>query len=142
MNKYSLEVEIWGEWELEKDFSNIETAKNYGFSRLSQNNWRILYRPTGEILYVYNQETQLEEVARQELDRFQTRDTWRERFATARQNPVIGEVASNQRRRRRVYTTRDFNFVGLAPDHLYMEGFFERPKKSSVSKINWKKEGF
>lgn len=135
MNTYSLEVENWGNWELEKDFSSINLARTYGLNRLPQNNWRVIYRPTGEIVSEYNYTTQLEEVAQQELERFRNRDIWRERFATNRHN-IVNSVASNQRRRHRL---NNFNFVSLSPDHFYMEDYVS---KSKSDKINWQKEGF
>jgi hypothetical protein len=164
MNKYSLEVENWGEWEVEKDFSSMDRAKRHGLEHFSQNQWRIFDRTAGEIVYTHNPSAVLEEIARQEVSRFNTTDHWRTVFAERAAREVVAnqqrermvEIASRQREIQRVQEQRrrdrlrGFRFVGSEPEILRQRPILDwfdaieedRGKRPKGDKVNWLKEGF
>lgn len=157
MNKYSLEVEDWGEWALEKDFSSVERAKRYALDKFPQNQWRIFDRVVGSVVYTHTASSAIEEAARQEVSRFNRTDHWREVYAQRDQQfGRLSNVANRQREEQRRNRLRGFQFVGDEPavlrrprrmDPPISRGVFnpalrfgwERP---SEAKVNWLKEGF
>lgn len=162
MEKYSLEIENWGDWTLERDFSSFDRAKRHGIEKFPQNDWRIYDRVTRQIVY---QHSPLEEVARQETRRFAETERWRQVYADRAADAVVArqqrermaEVAARQRERDQARRSRlrGFNFVGPEPAILsrrsVMEELFlrdleawDRPKKrsSDIDHVNWLKEGF
>jgi hypothetical protein len=164
MQKYSLEIENWGTWELERDFASFDRAKTYGLDRFPQSEWRIIERTTGEIQYHHESLPALEVIAQQESSRFANEVRWRNNFA---QRQVINEVASRQRtaqaeraesRRNRL---RGFHFVGEPPPIVrrgvgiedgnlraariahFADLFLHGEDRPDINeKVNWKTEGF
>jgi hypothetical protein len=153
MNKYSLEVENWGEWEFEKDFSSIDRAKRHGLEQFPQNQWRIFNRVDGTIVHTHDPSDVFEEVARQEVARFNAANHWRtvfnERVAreviAMQQRERMSEIASRQREQLRRDRLRGFRFVGSQPEILrqlnVVTSYVERKIKFG-DKVNWLKEGF
>jgi hypothetical protein len=165
MEKYSLEVESWGTWELEKDFSNSDRARRHGLENFAQNEWRIIDRLSGNVVYTHNPNAVLEESARAELRRFSDTERWRQRFAeraaaevVARQNREhTDNVAARQRARQRENDQRrrdrlqGFNFTSGRPrvldafeasEHAMDLVFGGGSTRSRGERVNWIKEGF
>jgi hypothetical protein len=164
MDKFSLEVNNWGEWELERDFSSIGVASRHARERFAQNEWRVIDRITGEVVLVYDPNTVIESEARNEQARFQRTERWRQAFSNRaiaeviaqQQREQLVEVASRQRatqrqreedRRARL---RGFRFDGDAPAILrsatpmWVEEFaviFSDSRRNNT-RVNWLKEGF
>jgi hypothetical protein len=164
MARYSLEIESWGSWELERKFSNTQSAMTYGLENFSQNDWRIKEERTSNVVYVHDPFTTIEQEARGEIDRFNTTEQWRERFAQRAAQEIINAQAAqravrvaarridrmtteqrNQRRER----LNGFSFVGNGPAiHRSYEDLFDifgSPYDRDVGvddRVNWLKEGF
>jgi hypothetical protein len=162
MDKFSLEVQNWGNWELERDFSSLDRAIRFGRERFPENEWRVYDRVAREVVHVHDPAVALEQTARQEFQRFQTTERWRERFAeraaaevlARQQRERIAEVAARQREREQVRRNRlrGFRFVGEPPEILRMsrptfdaiEDLFddESRVRDRDDKVDWLKEGF
>lgn len=84
-SKYSLEIDSWGDWQLEKDFPDALEARAWGQQFFSQNGWRIVNRANDEVVYVYNPTAAMAEVASHEISRFDSKDRWMSRFLEDRQ---------------------------------------------------------
>lgn len=169
MEKYSLEVSNWGDWELEKDFASIPVAIRYARDRFSQNEWRVIDRRTGEVVHSHDSNAEIETTARAEVARFQNTERWRTIFAeraasavvASQQRERMAEVAARQRARQREQEQarrerlRGFNFVGATPEILRAPRFpqweddmldllpsEDRPRRGQFEHVNWLKEGF
>jgi hypothetical protein len=163
MEKYSLEVENWGSYELVKDFTSESNAKGHGQSNFPQNGWRILNRTSGSVVYEYDPLSNMAEEAGQHLQRFSDTETWRRRFSEQAAQRVIArqqrgrmaEIASRQRQSQRnsnqARRTRLDGFVGTPhildrrieewDDDWYDEDDDGRLDLSR-EKVNWIQEGF
>lgn len=167
MDKFSLEIENWGEWQLEKDFSSFEGARQYGLERFPQNEWRIFDRNAREFVHRHDPSCIMQETAKQELDRFADTAKWRQRFAERaaaevvanQQRERMAEIAARQRSRQRELNSqrrrriRGFNFVGSRPDILDIFDEWSEAGETILrgttssrqnidEKVNWLKEGF
>lgn len=132
MEKYSLEVENWGSYELVKDFSSIELAKSHGHSNFPQNEWRVFNRTAGRVVHKHDPFSEIAAEASQHLQRFADTDMWRQRFADQAASEVVArqqrsrlsEIAQRQRRDQRDHTEErrerlsGFRFNGPEPDIL------------------------
>lgn len=162
MQKFSLEIENWGSWELEKDFASLDRAKRYGVDRFPQNEWRIFDRIAGAVVYTHDPSAVIQQEATQEVERFRATERWRQVFADRAAAEVLErqnrerllEVASRQRTRQRNTEQerrerlRGFNFVGSRPrvlDTWNADDFLEsiNPRNDHLEeRVNWKLEGF
>jgi hypothetical protein len=155
MEKYSLEIGNWGDWELVKDFSSLSLARRHGDRSYSQNEWRIIDRKDGEVVFENDPYAEIETQSKQELKRFEDNERWVNLYAERRvaenrrrqEQERVAEVSARrqaiQARRTRL---RGFQFVGNEPDILE-EQWWERQitrKRGNVAaeKVNWMKEGF
>lgn len=146
MSKYSLEVEDWGLWSLERDFSNLDRAIQYGLDNFPQNNWRIFDRISQSIAHVNNPLVSIEQDAFSDIVRFERTEYWRNTFAerrlleeqaaeqAARQRERMAEIASRQRQSRREHTTE-------RSQRLRRFGLL-KPNRDVCEKVNWIAEGF
>jgi serine phosphatase RsbU (regulator of sigma subunit) len=164
MAKFSLEIESWGSWDLEKKFKDVQSAINYGLENLTQNEWRIKESRTSNVVYRHDPFTVIEQEARGEIDRFNTTEQWRERYAQ-RQAQEIANVQAMQRATRiasrridrmsreqqnqRRERLNGFGFVGDAPriypiyeDFSDIFGTSYDREVGIDNKVNWLKEGF
>jgi hypothetical protein len=159
MQKFSLEVENWTEFELVKDFSSLDRAQRYGKERFPQNQWRVFDRTAGAVVFEYDPFATIANEASSELKRFEDTERWRLRFAEQRADEIRARqererVAERNARRRRAQVEHDrqrrerlqgFGFVGTQPsisiedDWFEDEDFYENP---ATEKVNWLKEGF
>jgi hypothetical protein len=164
MARYSLEVESWGSWELEKKFTSAQSAINYGLENLTQNEWRIKESRTSEIVYQHDPFTVIEQEAIGEINRFNTTEQWREVFAQRAAQEITNAQAIQRATRiatRRIdRMTRDqqdqrrqrlngFYFVGDAPriprSYEDISAIFGSPYDRDIvvdDRVNWLKEGF
>lgn len=159
MQKYSLEVENWTEFELVKDFSNLERAKRYGEERFPQNNWRVFDRPAGEVVFEHDPFSTIAEEAGTELKRFAETERWRLHFAERSADAIRSRqererMAERNVRRRRSQVEFDqqrrerlqgFGFVGSQPDILednWFDDFVKDRINPATERVNWIKEGF
>ena len=164
MEKYSLEVENWGSYELVKDFTSESLAKSHGQSSFPQNGWRISNRTSGSVVYEYDPLSNIAEEAGQHLQRFADTEVWRRRFAVQAAQQVVarqqrGRMAEIARRQRQ--SQRDDNqtrrtrlagsFVGRTPHILdrriedwdeYWDEDDDERLDLSREKVNWMQEGF
>jgi hypothetical protein len=162
MGKFSLEVENWGSWEWERDFSNLDRAKAYGLERFPHNEWHIIDLIDDNEVFRHSTTEALEEVASGEAARFRQTEHWRNYFAERyqdegmarqlRQRQRMDEVAAGQRNRQaqaeavRRERLQGFQFVGRVPAILFgrwsddVEPWGE--DRSTEPKANWLKEGF
>lgn len=152
MNKYLLETEADGAWRLEKDFSTLSGAVRFA-KRFGK--FRILDRTTGEILRYSDGQPVPEELdqmlddLRQEVQRFQAVESWRQQMEVRRREQAQYRQAAVQRQneRRRQWDARrqrlsGFGFVGRTPD---LGGYLDdwvRTLEPPVEKVNWLQEGF
>jgi len=159
MQKYSLEVENWTEFELVKDFSNLDRAKKYGEERYPQNHWRVFDRPAGEIVFEHDPFSAIKKDAGAELKRFESTERRRLRFAERSADAIRARqererVAERNVRRRSSQVEFDrqrrerlqgFGFVGSQPDILdddWFEDFVKERVNPATERVNWIKEGF
>lgn len=163
MQKYSLELENWGNWQLEKDFASLDRAKRYGLDRFPQNEWRVIDRHTGGVVYQHDPTAAMQQDAELESRRFQQTERWRQIFADRAAADVVErqnrerllEVAARQRSRQRSMDEerrrrlRGFNFVGSRPRVLeqwdieeFLESVQARRRDELEDKVNWRLEGF
>jgi hypothetical protein len=132
MEKYSLEVENWGDYELVKDFSSVELAKDHGCTNFPQNEWRVFNRTAGRVVHKHDPFSSIEEEASQHLQRYATTDMWRQRYAdqaarevyARQQRGRLAEIAARQRAAQRdnlearQQRLAGFRFVGQEPSVL------------------------
>lgn len=48
---YAVEIGGWGNWELEREFNTISEAARYAGRNLPRENWRVVERRTGRVVY-------------------------------------------------------------------------------------------
>ena len=158
MNKFSLEVENWTEYELVKDFSSFDRAKRYGLERFAQNNFRVFDRSAGAVVYEHDPFEVIQREASGELNRFRQNEKWRRIFAERRADEIragqererLAERAARLRAqqaeldRQRRQRLQGFSFVGGEPDIMSDAWWDAQVKRSNpvVEKVNWIKEGF
>lgn len=160
MDKFSLEVENWTEYELVKDFSSLDRAQRYGAERFPQNSWRVFDRTAGAVVYEHDPYEAIAKEASGELNRFVQNEKWRRIFAERRADEVrarqererMAELVARRRAtqlaydRQRRERLQGFNFVGDQPDILSDRWWDEQTvryrRNPVVEKVNWLKEGF
>jgi hypothetical protein len=148
MHKYSLELMNLGRWELERDFSTLSAAIEYGKQNFPQNEWRVFDRVAQENVYTYDHVGAIEQAAGHELQRFARTNELRNFFNQRNVDnlPHLRSIASQQRERQqlaaRMERIRGFRFVGGAPQILNHEFIWDFEEDTLVNKVNWLKEGF
>lgn len=152
MEKFSLEVEDWGEWKLDRDFSSLERAKQYALANFPHNQWRIYDRIRRTVI----DHSGLLESVGEELHRIRERERWRNVFAERaiaevreRQNRErLLEISASQRQQNRLADRRErlrgFTFVNSRPSVLeQLAEWDDEPRSDSLEdKFNWRIEGF
>ena len=132
MEKYSLEIENWGSYELVKDFSSLELARQHGRTNFPQNEWRVFNRTAGHVVHKHDPFSNIAEEAAQHLQRYADTDMWRHRYAeqaarevqTRQQRGRLAEIAARQRQNQRdnlearQQRLAGFRFVGQQPEAL------------------------
>lgn len=168
MEKYSLEVENWGSYELVKDFTSESLAKGHGQSNFPQNGWRIHNRTSNSVVYEHDPLSSIAEEAGQHLQRFADTETWRRRYAEQAAQQVVarqqrGRMAEIARRQRQSQRGDDqarrsrlesFSFRGGTPHILdrRIEDWDGDEDEDwdddngrldlAAEKVNWMQEGF
>ncbi len=169
MEKYSLEIENWGSYELVKDFSSVKLAKQHGRNNFPQNEWRIFNRTAGRVVHKHDPFSDIAEEASQHLQRFADTEMWRQRFADQAAREVVArqqrgrmaEIAARQRQAQRdnseVRRERlsGFRFNGPQPDILAQAAAWDDEVEGwddeeydldrldlAREKVNWQQEGF
>lgn len=84
-DKLHLEVDEWGEWGFEKEFSELVPAQAYGREFFPQNGWRIINARTKAVVFVYDPLEAMASTAATEIQRFASRDRWMDQFLRDRQ---------------------------------------------------------
>ena len=166
MDKYSLEILNFGQWELERDFSTLDGAKTHGLMNFPHNEWRVFDRRAGaHVVFSYDPSSAIEETARNEVRRMEEAERWRFRIAmrqaaevmARQQRERMADVAARQRQQQRERELNQarrnrlqgFNFVGRrpsildTPDPVMVEDYIDSLEDGDVvEKVNWLKEGF
>lgn len=118
MRKFSLEIENWGTWSLEKDFSSLDRAIRHGREKFPQNEWRVFDRVSGEFVYFNDPLMEMQQEANQELLRYEETTHWRQVLGERHQQSIVenqrqqNEYRREEQRRQRL---RGFGFVGGQP---------------------------
>ena len=150
MEKYSLEVENWGNYELVKDFSSVELAKRHGTSNFPQNEWRVFNRTAGRVVHRHDPFSEIAAEASQHLQRFADTEMWRQRFADRAAHEVVArqqrsrlaEVAQRQRRDQRDWAGRSRTLQRYGADYYDDEEYDDERLDLVREKVNWQQEGF
>jgi hypothetical protein len=97
-SRFVLEIDSWGDWQPEKNFSEVAAARAWGQQFFPQNGWRIVNGANNDIIYIYNPTAAMAEVASEEIRRFDSKDRWMTRFLEDRQRRA--ERLEREERRR------------------------------------------
>lgn len=94
---YTIEVEVWGEWQADRQFRSLESAKAFAASRFSSNGWRI--KQDGVVIFLFDPLQSYASQAREDVEREARRMRWVERFAESRERRM---ARVNEERRQRI----------------------------------------
>lgn len=146
MDKFSLEVENWTEYELVKKFTSLDRAKRYGRERFPQNGWRVL--DFDIVVFENDPFEEIQQEASKELSRFTQNEKWRQVFADRRADEIrnrqererLDELRVRQRATQLEVDRQRRNITGMLSDAWWDEQSAHH--NPAVEKVNWLKEGF
>lgn len=93
---YTVEVEVWGEWEADRQFRSLESAKAFAANRFPSNGWRI--KQDQDVVLLFDPLQSYSSQAREDVEREARRRRWVERFSESRERRMAR--ADEERRQR------------------------------------------
>lgn len=85
--RYRLEYNLTGEWELEQGFPSCNAAESYARKHLPSNEWRVFDVHVGEVVSYQSAIAGFCGDLKKELKRFDNTAKWRNHFEQARSRP-------------------------------------------------------
>jgi hypothetical protein len=151
MEKFVLEIDDWGSWDVVKDFAERTAAERYGLEQFPQNEWRVRNRLNGRVVHKHDPFQAIQKDASNELHRFKENDRWRQIFAEKRAREVrerqererLAEINARQQlgrvQRQGQATVRQGHV-----DILSEQWWDRETSRENVAaqKVDWKREGF
>lgn len=116
---YLLELNLTGDWNLERTFEELREAMRYATDNLSDNEWRVIEVSTGAVVGYQSAVAGFSQELQHELRRFNSTERWRNVLTRRR----------TEQRRARIATTVNYGY--------------SRNHRTVIRRevVNWIKEG-
>lgn len=139
VERFVLQVEVWGNWENDKHFHDVSHARQYAREQFPHNTWRVWDMHSRRSVCENDSLDAFQEEAARELDRFRSYNRFVERMRVNREERL------ERARRTRDHMMNITEQQRISDARIYDVDIFELFDEDDdviASRVCWQKDGF